>query len=95
MSHAVTIHSVSAVLVCQRSEYLKEMVMANMTKSQHYDAWQKFADDCNRDSGYPHSNSAGIDKTALQDAWAQDFPGEPCPSVQWDISAGKYIVVGI
>ena len=69
--------------------------MAKMTKAQHFDAWQKFAHDCNKDSGYPHSYQAGIDKSDLQDAWSQDFPEESCPSVQWNNDVGRYIVLGI
>lgn len=92
MSHAVRKYS-ALVVVCKRLEYLKGMVMANMTKQQHYAAWQKYADDCNRDSGYANGHAAGIDKTELQDAWAQDYPDDTCPAVQWDRASGKTIVV--
>ena len=43
--------------------------------------WHRFAADCNKDSGYPGSHQAAMDRCALEKAWHRECPGLEVPQV--------------
>ncbi len=59
------------------------------------EGWFKFAADCNRDSGYPGSHQAGLDRSKLAEQWQSECPGLEVPQVLLSNETGKYELVGL
>ncbi len=55
--------------------------------------WHRFAADCNKDSGYPNSHQAAMDRSALEEAWRHECPGLQVPQVL-PTPDGRYEVSG-
>lgn len=59
----------------------------------HIAKYQKFADNCNKDSGYPNSYQAGLERGELEDEWKRKYPELAVPKVEWSQKNGKYEVM--
>lgn len=57
--------------------------------------WETLANDMNKDSGYPHSHAAAMERGRLEEAWRNAHPGQAVPQVLWSNRAGKYVVAGM
>ncbi len=53
----------------------------------------KFAQDCNADSGYANSSTAGEEFSELKMRWEKECPGLEMPKVEWTSSG--YEVKGL
>lgn len=57
--------------------------------------WFKFVADCNNDSGYANSQTAGEARSALETEWRRECPGLDLPAVLWSNSSGRYELTGL
>lgn len=56
--------------------------------------WYKFVSDCNKDSGYASSYTAGLERSNLEAMWREKCPGLNLPAVLWSEDSGCYELTG-
>lgn len=52
----------------------------------------KFVFDCNNDSGYPNSHTAGLDLSEIREQWEKECPALEFPDVSWNAEQGRYVL---